>query len=133
MLGFSTTARNALCSSIIESVGDGAFLRIYDGVRPVSVDTAISTQILLCELQFDTPFAGIPNMGVVTSNQIIGDENSNSSGNAVWFRIYRSDGTTAVIDGDVGVNGSDLNLSSTAIQVGLPVHVSSLQFTAPGV
>jgi hypothetical protein len=131
-LTFSTSVRNAFCTAVSTAIGDAGLLRIYDGARPASVGAAVTSQVLLAELIFDSPFAGIPNLGVLTANEVTGDPSSNASGTATWFRILRSDGVTAVVDGSVGVSGADLILTDVTIAVGVPAHVSSLQFTAPG-
>jgi hypothetical protein len=39
-------------------------------------------------------------------------------------------GNTAVIDGNVGTSGSDLNLNTTSIVTGGPVAISSFTITA---
>jgi hypothetical protein len=73
--------------------------------------------------------------GVLTLNSIQSDNSANASGTATWFRIFQSNGTTAVIDGEVGATGSttaDLILNTTSIVATGPVSITSFQITAPG-
>jgi len=55
---------------------------------------------------------------------------ADATGTATHFRIWQSNGTTAVIDGDVGTSGSDLNFNSTSITSGGTVSVTSFTITA---
>jgi hypothetical protein len=66
---------------------------------------------------------------VLTLNAITADSSADASGTASWFRLLKSDGTTIVMDGDVGTSGSDLNLNSTAITAGGTVSVTSFAIT----
>jgi hypothetical protein len=69
---------------------------------------------------------------VATFNAIAQDSAADATGTAAFFRIFQSDGTTAVIDGDVGTTGSDLNLNTTSIVAGGPIQITSMTLTAPG-
>lgn len=110
----------ALCNS--------GYLRIYDGAQPATADTALSGQTLLAELRFSaTAFAGSI-AGVATANAITAAVAAATS-TATWFRVLKSDGTTAVWDGSVGIATADLVLNSVAIQINAQVSVSSLTLT----
>ena len=67
--------------------------------------------------------------GVLTLNAITQDSSANATGTATWFRIVKADGTTHVMDGNVGTSGSDLNLTTTSIVSGQPVSVTSFVIT----
>lgn len=127
---YSTTLRNAQLDVITGASGIGASgkLRIYSGTRPANVAAAI-TGTLLAELTLNATFAPAAASGVLTANAITGDTSADNTGTATHFRIFKSDGTTAVIDGDVGTSGSDLNLTSTSIVATEPVNVTSLVIT----
>lgn len=105
---------------------NGGYLRIYDGTKPTQGDTAITTQVLLAELTFGSPAFGSPSGGTITANAITSDTSANASGTATWFRAFKSDGTTAVLDGTVGVSGCDLNLATDVIGAGAIVAVTDL-------
>lgn len=128
-LGYSATLRNAQMDAITTAVGASGKLRIYSGTRPANVATAI-TGTLLAELTLNATFAGAASGGVLTLNAITQDASADASGTASHFRIWKSDGTTAVIDGNVGTSGSDLNLNSTSITAGGTVSVTSFTITS---
>jgi len=125
----SATARNARMDSVTTSVGTSGLLRIYSGTRPANVAAAI-TGTLLAELTTNaSAFAAAASGGVLTANAITQDSSANNTGTATHFRLFKSDGTTAVIDGDVGTSGSDLNLTTTSIVATQPVSVTSFVIT----
>lgn len=128
-LSYSTTLRNAQMDQVTTAVGASGKLRIYSGTRPANVAAAI-TGTLLAELTLNATFAPAASGGVLTLNAITSDASADATGTATHFRIWKSDGTTAVIDGDVGTSGSDLNLNSTSITIGGSVAVTSFTDTA---
>jgi hypothetical protein len=124
----SNAAASAGADAIVALINNG-YLRIFDGLQPATADTAISGQIQLAELRFGSPAFGSSVAGVATANTITQDASADATGTAAWFRVYQSDGTTAVFDGSVGTGGSDINLNSVAISAGATVAVSALSFT----
>lgn len=124
-LAYSTTLRNAMLDQITSAVGASGLLRIYDGTRPATGGAATT---LLAELTCNATFAPSASGGVLTLNAITQDSSANASGAATWFRITTSGGA-AVIDGNVGTSGSDLNLTTTTIVSGQPVSVTSFVIT----
>lgn len=125
-LAFATTLRNNRLDQITAFAGNGALLRIYNGTRPATAGTATT---LLAELTCGSPFASAGASGALTMNAITQDSSADNSGTATWFRIVKSDGTTFVMDGNVGTSGSDLNLVTTTITQTQPVQISSFVFT----
>lgn len=118
----AATLRDAMLDAITTRAGNAALLRIYDGSRPATGGTATT---LLAELTCGSPFAGAAVNGVLTANAITQDSAANATGTATWFRIVQSDGSTHVMDGNVGTSGSDLNLTTTSIVQNQPVSVTS--------
>jgi len=115
-----------MLDAITTSAGASALLRIYDGTRPATGGAATT---LLAELTCNATFAPAASGGVLTLNAITQDSSANASGTATWFRIVKADGTTFVLDGNVGTSGSDLNLTTTTIVITQPVSVSSFAIT----
>jgi len=122
----AATLRDAMLDAITTRAGNAALLRIYSGSRPATGGTATT---LLAELTCGSPFAGAAVNGVLTANAITQDSSANATGTASWFRIVQSDGSTFVMDGDVGTSGSDLNLTTTSIVATQPVSVTSFVIT----
>jgi hypothetical protein len=118
--------RNAMLDTITTRAGASALLRIYDGTRPATGGTATT---LLAELTCNATFAPAAASGVLTLNAITQDSSANASGTATWFRIVKADGTSFVMDGNVGTSGSDLNLTTTTIVITQPVSVTSFAIT----
>lgn len=118
--------RNNMLDQITTRAGASALLRIYDGARPATGGAATT---LLAELTCNATFAPAAAAGVLTLNAITQDSSANATGTATWFRIVQSDGTTHVLDGNVGTSGSDLNLNTTSIVAGAAVSVTSFTIT----
>lgn len=126
-LAYAVALRNSQLDEITALAGTSALLRIYDGTRPATGGAATT---LLAELTCNvTAFAAAASGGVLTANAISDDTAANAAGTATWFRLVASNGTTHVMDGDVGTSGSDLNLDSVTISVGGNVAVSSFVIT----
>lgn len=125
-LAYSTTLRNARLDAISTAVGSGGLIRIYDGTRPATGGTATTK---LAELTVSGAFAAAASAGVLTVNTVTSDSSADATGTATWFRVTTSGGT-AVIDGNVGTSGSDLNLNTTSIVSGGPVAITSFTITA---
>jgi hypothetical protein len=124
-LGFVASLRNARADAITTAVGNAALIRIYDGSRPSTGGTATT---LLAELTGGTPFGAGASGGVLTAGSITQDSSANATGTASWFRVATSGGT-AIIDGNCGTSGSDLNLTTLSIVSTQPVSISSFVLT----
>lgn len=106
-------------------------MRLYDGSQPATADTAVTTQTLLCELTFNATSAGSAASGVATFNAVTADASANASGTPTWFRALKSDGTTPVFDGTVGlVSGYDCIIDAVPIVAGATVSVTTMTYTA---
>ena len=125
-LGYLAATRNVMLDAITTSAGASALLRIYDGARPATGGAATT---LLAELVCNATFAPAASAGVLTLNAIAQDASANATGTATWFRIVKADGTTFVMDGNVGISGSDLNLTTVSIVITQPVSVTSFVIT----
>lgn len=126
----TNAAANGMADDLSDELDNG-YLRIYDGTRAATADTAIGAQVLLAELRFNATASGAAVAGVLTMNAITTDASANATGTATWFRALKSDGTTAVLDGSVGTSGQDLNMNSVALQSGAAVSITSLTITMP--
>lgn len=98
-LKYSTTLRNAQLDAITTAVGTSGILRIYSGSRPANVAAAISGTLLAECVCNASAFAAAASGGVLTANAIANDSSANASGTATHYRLFQSNGTTAVIDG----------------------------------
>jgi hypothetical protein len=122
-LGYVATLRNTRLDAVKTAIDAGAgagLLRIYDGTRPATGGTATT---LLAELTFSDPSAPAASAGVLTFSAITADSSANATGTATWWRAVDSTGA-AVVDGNCGTSGSDMNLNSTSITSGVQVSAT---------
>lgn len=104
----------ALCNS--------GLIKVYDGTQPATADTALSGNTLGVTLTFNATAFGAPANGLLTANAI-------TSGVAVagitptFARIFKSDGTTVVMDVSAGASGCNLTIG--AFTAGTTVSASS--------
>lgn len=124
----SNTAVNTGADAICPLLNNG-YLRIYDGTQPTNADTALGAQVLLAELRFNATAFGAAVAGVATANALTADTSANASGTASWFRALKSDGTTVVFDGSVGIATADIVLNSVSVAAGAAVDVTSFTYT----
>lgn len=116
----NTTLRNNRADQITSFAGTSAKLRLYT--------SAYGTQLVECVCNA-TAFAAAASGGVLTLNAI-SNGTAGATGTAAIARIYKSDGTTMVIEGlTVGTSGSNINISNTSINSGDIVSVTSATFT----
>ena len=106
------------------------YLRIYSGTQPATPETAESG-VLLAELRFNASAFGAAAAGVITAAAITADSSADATGTAGWARALQSNGTTALMDGDVSTSGAWINLNSVAIGIGSSVSVTALTITNP--
>jgi hypothetical protein len=131
-MAVDTKIPNAVANAqadVIGDLADNGYLRIYDGVAPVTADTAIGAQNLLAELRFNAAAFPAAVAGVLTAAAITGDASANLTGTAAWFRALKSDGATVLWQGTVGVATSDMIMNSVAIQAGAAVNCTALTYT----
>lgn len=126
-IGYAGTLRNTRLTATRDAIDAGVgagLLRIYDGTRPATCGTPTT---LGAELTYSDPCGSVASQ-VLTFSAITADASANASITASWYRSVDSAGT-CVEDGSVGTSGSDLNLNTTTITLGVQVSVSSKTIT----
>lgn len=115
-----TTLRNNRADQITSFAGTSAKIRIYTA--------AYATALVDCVCSASA-FAAAASGGVLTLNAITAGT-AGASGTAAIARIYKSDGTTMVIEGlTVGVSASNINITNTTIATSDTVTVTSATIT----
>jgi hypothetical protein len=121
-LKYSNALRHAQNEALITYAGNDAIINIYQGSAPANANTGITTQTLLvsCVLSgaFGTDTDGTLTLGTVNTGVAV------ATGVASFFRVFKSDNTSVVMDGSVGVTGADLNLDITAINITQSVNIT---------
>jgi hypothetical protein len=129
-LQYSTALRNARADAKTAQVGNAGLLRIYTGTIPADCVTS-ATGTKLSEHTLGSPFAPGASGGVL-SPTLPANVNALASGTAGYWRVYKADGTTCVLQGSVGTSGADLNLNTLTLASGGPVQVNSWTLTEGG-
>lgn len=124
----SVAARNARLNAIETEVGTSAVLKIRTGAAPADVATADSGTVL-ATLSLPSDWLADAASGSKAKAGTWQDTSADASGTAAHFRIYKSDGTTAVLQGTVGQGSGDLSLDNTAIVAGQTVTISGFTLT----
>lgn len=121
-LKYSNATRHAQNEGLITYAGTGSIINIYQGSQPASANVGITTQVLLasCPIAgvFGTDTNGTLTLGSVTTSTAI------ATGTANFFRVFKSDNTSVVMDGSIGVTGADLNLDTTTINITQSVNIT---------
>jgi hypothetical protein len=149
-LRLSTGGRTGLASTQgLFELFNGGFMDIYSGGQPASADaaetgvklvriTGTSGAVSTAGLTFGTAANGaLPKSAAIWSGVV------EVAGVAGWFRFYGTLGTTGVmgssgtagtgirIDGNVGVSGSDMEMSPTTLTLGRTHTVDEFTLTVP--
>ncbi len=126
----SAASRNLALNAALDVLNSG-FFDIYDSTgaaQPADADTAITTQQKLAGLTFASTAFSAASAGSKAAGAIGTDTDADATGTATWYRLWKSDHTTAVWDGSVGTSSTNLVLNSAAIQIHASVSVTA--FTA---
>ncbi len=123
--GYSTALRNAQMDAITSTVGNGGKLVIYAGTRPA---TGGAAGTVLATFTMGTPFASASSGGVLTVT-LPADVVATATGTAAWARLFKSDGTTIVMDLGVGTSGQEVTINSTSITSGITCSVTGFVIT----
>jgi len=122
-LKYSNGTRNAQQNGLITYAGSGCLINIYQGAQPANANTAISGQTLLVTLTVSGSF-GTDSNGTITLSAVT-NGTAVATGTGQFFRIFKSDGTTVVMDGSVATSDADLVLNNTSIATGQVVSISA--------
>lgn len=127
VIRFSTARRQTRATQHAGWMTGGA-AKIYDGTKPASTDTAVTTQVLLAAFPLPDPL-GTTTAGVIVVN--VNDIDpalvvSTGTRVATWARMEDENGV-AIADYDAGITGSNnaLELDSTSLAAGAYVSITS--------
>lgn len=125
MTTLSVFAANLQLNELARHCGNG-FLRIYDGRKPISVES-LPDSILLAELRFqDVAFMDAEG-GIIRSWKMNPEMNAKANGTARWARIF-SASEEALWDAEAE---TDLILTSYEIRIGMIVQINSFIHSLP--
>lgn len=113
---------------------NSGFVKFYDGVQPVSPETAITTQNMLCSITFDATAFSVASGGIsaipAPINGLI-----TTGGTTTWARLFKTDDTTVVADATVGgaSSGKDIELETIVLALDDILQLDTLLYTRPAV
>lgn len=118
---FSTALRNGRANAITTEAGTSAQLKIYTSAYGTLLGT------LTCNA---SAFAAAASGGVLTLNAITSDTSADATGTAAIARVYKSDGTTMVIEGlTVGTSAANIILNTVSVTTGGTIACTSATIT----
>lgn len=110
----NTTLRNARAQAIVTEAGATAKLSVYTAAYASLLYTSTCAATL-----------GTVATGILTLNAV-GNATAGAGGVAAIARLFKTDGTTMVIEGlTVAVSGANINITNTTIAVNDVVTTSS--------
>lgn len=118
-----TAARNASVDAVTALVNGGSGDASGDIVLATGSDVACAT------LVFSNPAFAASSGGTGTANAITSD--TNAVGGTATRAIIRNRANAEIFRCNVGITGSDINLSSNVIPAGGTVQITSLTYTQP--
>ena len=117
-------ARNDQADALARLLDNGS-VKVYDGTPPADVTVALSGNTLLATNPLSATSAPAASAGAITFNTITDDASIDASGTASFYRSFKSDGTTAVTQGSVGVSGESMTLADLALVAGNVFAIAS--------
>lgn len=130
-LKYATNLRNAQQDAIATFAGNSGLLVIYAGTQPANPATTISGQTVLGTLTMNATAFSAASGGVLTANAITQDSAADNTGTASFFRLFKSDTTTVVMDGTITATGGggDMTLNTVSIVSGGPISCTGFAIT----
>lgn len=112
-ISLSLSVRNARAAAIVTDAGATAKLSVYTAGYAALLYTSTCAATL-----------GTVSGGVLTLNAV-GSATAGAAGTAAIARLFKTDGTTMVIEGlTVGVTGQNINITNTTIAINDAVTTS---------
>lgn len=126
----ATSTRNARLDAIETDASTAAKLMIYTGSVPANC-AASTTGTLLAEFDLASDWAAAASGGAKVLNDLTLTIAAAGTGTAGYFRLFKSDGTTCIMQGTVTVTGGggDMTLDNTSITSGQTVNVTGFTIT----
>lgn len=120
----TTKARNAACNAIVDLVDEGA------AAGTVLFETSGGTD--LCECVMSDPGFGAAATGVATASAIAqGTVAGSANPSTIARALFRDSDDEEMFRCDVGLSGSDINLTAVAVNDGDTIEITALTFTVP--
>lgn len=123
-MNLSVEARNARLDAIETVAGTSPILRIRSGTIPTATSDADVGDVL-SEITLPSDWMAAASSGMKLKSGTWEDASANNTGTATHFRLYKSDGTTCVMQGTVGTSTADMIVLSTSFVATQPFTVTT--------
>lgn len=125
---YSVAVANAKLDAIESTIGTSAVLKIYSGSMPANV-AASRTGTVLATLSLPSDWMAAAASGAKAKSGTWQDASADNTGTAGYYTIFASDGTTAHIQGTVGVSATDMIVDSVSFTSGQSFTINSFSIT----
>lgn len=119
----TATAKSAACDAIVDLLDGGS----GDASGDIAFSTSAPATLCVCNLS--TTAFGAASSGVATAAAI--STGTASGSGTIALALFRNKSNTEIFRCAVGTSGSDINLSSVAINTNDTISISSLTVTVP--
>ena len=128
----ATSTRNAMLDAIETDAGTSAILKIRTGAQPANCAAADSGSVL-ATVNLQSDWMAAASGGTKAMSGTWQDASADGSGTAAHYRLYKSDGTTCIMQGTVTATGGggDMTVDNTSFALGQPFNITSFVLTAP--
>lgn len=135
----SNAAAIDACNAVVDRFENGtgiAKIEIRDGIQPTGGPDGAAAGTILSSINLNDPAFGNAvdaapgGQASADTSPTLQDASADASGTATWFRGY-DQGGNAVIDGEAGTTGSDMNLDNVNINAGQTITINSWTITMP--
>lgn len=122
-----------MLDAIETEMGASPIMKLRTGAAPANCGTADSGTVL-ATINLPADAMAAASGGTKAKSGTWEDTSADAAGTAAHFRIYKSDGTTCVMQGTVTATGGggDLTLDNAVLAVGQDVLITGFTLTAPG-
>ena len=127
-LQLSTAVRNARLDAIESNSGTAAVLKLRTGAQPANC-AASDSGTVLCSMTLPSDYFSAASSGAMAKNGTWSGTGIGGGGTIAHFRLYKSDGSTVVAQGTVGIGSGDLQVDNNVIADGQVVTVTSFTLT----
>jgi len=131
-LQLATSTRNAMLDAIETDAGTSAILKIRTGAQPANCAAADSGSVL-ATANLPSDWMAAASGGTKAMSGTWQDASADGSGTAAHYRLYKSDGTTCIMQGTVTATGGggDMTVDNTSFASGQPFNITGFTLTAP--
>jgi hypothetical protein len=126
----SVAARNARLDAIETEAGTSAIIRLRSGAQPATCATADSGTVI-STITLPADWMAAASSGTKAKSGTWQDTSADNAGTIGHYRLYKSDGTTCVMQGSVTATGGggDLTVDNTVVAAAQNITITGMVWT----